>query len=47
VIIEDTASGAGVVHVNATAPGKTLKLTDLSIGSPPSATLNPTFIAAQ
>jgi Bacterial Ig domain len=46
VIIEDTTSGAGVVHVNATAPGKTLKLTDLSIGSPP-ATLAPTFIAAQ
>jgi hypothetical protein len=45
-IIEDTASGVGVVHVNATAPGKTLKLTDLSIGSP-AATLFPTFIAAQ
>jgi hypothetical protein len=47
VIIEDTTSGAGVLHVNATAPGKTLKLTDMQIGSLPSASLYPTFIAGQ
>jgi hypothetical protein len=41
-ILEDPTSG--VVLVNASAPGKTLKLTDLQIGSVPSATLFPTII---
>ena len=43
-ILEDATSG--VVLVNAAAPGKTLKLTDLQIGAPP-ATLYPTLIGAQ
>jgi hypothetical protein len=42
-IIEDPTSG--VVLVNAWAPGKTLKLTDLTIGGPPVA-LYPTIIGA-
>ena len=42
-ILEDPTSG--VVLVNAAAPGKTLKLTDLQIGGPP-ATLYPTLIGA-
>ncbi len=41
-ILEDPTSG--VVLVNASAPGKTLKFTDLQIGSVPSATLFPTII---
>jgi hypothetical protein len=41
-ILEDPTSG--VVLVNAAAPGKTLKLTDMQIGSVPSATLFPTII---
>lgn len=43
-ILEDPTSG--VVLVNASAPGKTLKLTDLQIGSVPDATLYPTIIGA-
>jgi hypothetical protein len=43
-ILEDATSG--VVLVNAAAPGKTLKFTDLQIGAPP-ATLYPTLIGAQ
>jgi len=43
-ILEDPTSG--VVLVNAAAPGKTLKLTDLQIGSVPAALL-PTIIAGQ
>jgi hypothetical protein len=42
-ILEDPTSG--VVLVNAAAPGKTLKLTDLQIGSVPSVLL-PTIIGA-
>jgi hypothetical protein len=41
-ILEDPTSG--VVLVNASAPGKTLKFTDLQIGSIPSDTLFPTLI---
>ena len=42
-ILEDPTSG--VVLVNAAAPGKTLKLTDLQIGAAPT-TLYPTLIGA-
>ena len=41
-ILEDPTSG--VVLVNAAAPGKTLKFTDLQIGSVPNSTLLPTLI---
>ncbi|MEJ0035102.1 MAG: Ig-like domain-containing protein [Gammaproteobacteria bacterium] len=43
-ILEDPTSG--VVLVNAAAPGKTLKFTDLQIGSVPTTTLYPTLIGA-
>jgi len=41
-ILEDPTSG--VVLVNAAAPGKTLKLTDLQIGTPTTTSLYPTLI---
>lgn len=41
-ILEDPTSG--VVLVNAAAPGKTLKFTDMQIGSLPNSTLLPTLI---